>query len=222
MVINLFNEWKEAYLKRDDFPTEAERYRMNLTLQRNFFLVRRPWTVKGEHLVLKRFNPDISVPEVDFSFTEFWIQIHGLPLNRRSRENVLKIGSMAGRALDTDLVGPGSVVWSRNVRVRVEIDVSCPLVPGFPLERDQLPDLWIPFKFEKLRNFCYGCGRLGHDQCDCPDKEVISGFYGKWLKADNDEFRLGINLENLLNPNRLEMEATTSDLQSLVPNNRSN
>uniref|UniRef100_A0A7N2MWQ9 Uncharacterized protein n=1 Tax=Quercus lobata TaxID=97700 RepID=A0A7N2MWQ9_QUELO len=26
MVINLFNEWKEAYLKRDDFPTEAERY----------------------------------------------------------------------------------------------------------------------------------------------------------------------------------------------------
>ena len=26
MVINLFNQWKEAYLKRDDFPTEAERY----------------------------------------------------------------------------------------------------------------------------------------------------------------------------------------------------
>lgn len=65
---------------------------------------RRPWTVKGEHLVLKRFSPDISVSEVDFSFTEFWIQIHGFPLNRRSKENVLKIGSMAGRALDTDLV----------------------------------------------------------------------------------------------------------------------
>lgn len=67
---------------------------------------RRPWTVKGEHLVLKRFSPDISVSEVDFSFTEFWIQIHGFPLNRRSKENVLKIGSMAGRALDTDLVFP--------------------------------------------------------------------------------------------------------------------
>nr|XP_023925655.1 uncharacterized protein LOC112037071 isoform X1 [Quercus suber] len=25
-VINLFNEWKEPYLKRDDFPAEAERY----------------------------------------------------------------------------------------------------------------------------------------------------------------------------------------------------
>ena len=51
---------------------------------------RRPWTVKGEHLVLKRFSPDISVLEVDFSFTEFWIQIHGLPLNRR-RKMCLKL-----------------------------------------------------------------------------------------------------------------------------------
>ena len=172
--------------------------------------------------MLKRFSPDISVSEVDFSFMEFWIQIHGLPLNRRSKENVLKIGSMAGRALDTDLVGPGSGVWSRNVRVRVEIDVSCPLVPGFPLERDQLPDLWIPFKFEKLGNFCFGCGRLGHDQRDCSDKGVNAGFYGKWLRADNDEFRPGIILENLLNQNRLEMEATTSNSQSTVQNTRSN
>ena len=38
---------------------------------------RRPLTVKGEHLFLERFNSDISVSEVDFSTTEFWIQIHG-------------------------------------------------------------------------------------------------------------------------------------------------
>nr|POF20283.1 hypothetical protein CFP56_48189 [Quercus suber] len=144
---------------------------------------RRPWTVKGEHLVLKRFSPDISVSEVDFSFTKFWIQIHGLPLN-------------------------WTRVWSRNV-VKVEIDASYPLFQGFPLERDQLPDLWIPFKSEKLGNFCYGCGMLGHDQRDCPDKGVQLllkeggnfGFYGKWLRADNVEFQPGINLENLLNPN---------------------
>lgn len=57
---------------------------------------RRPWMVKGEHLILKRFSLDISAYEVDFSTTEFWIQVHGLPLNRRSEENLLKIGSTAG------------------------------------------------------------------------------------------------------------------------------
>ncbi|KAF3946921.1 hypothetical protein CMV_026869 [Castanea mollissima] len=160
---------------------------------------RRPWTVKGEHLILKRFCSDISVSEVDFSTTEFWIQIHGLPLNRRSKENVLKIGSIAGKALDTNLVGPGSGILSKCVRVRVEMDISCPLVPGFPLERDHLPVLWIPFKFEKLGNFCFGCGMLGHDHRNCQDKGVqvlLSegvnfGFFGKWLRADNDEFQPG-------------------------------
>ena len=175
---------------------------------------RRPWTVKGDHLILKRFCSDISVSEVDFSTTEFWIQIYGLPLNRRSKENVLKIGSIVGKALDTDLVGPGSGIWSKNVRIRVELDISCPLVPGFPLERDNLPVLWIPFKFEKLGNFCFGCGLLGHDLRNCQDLGVQnSGFFGKWLRADNDEFQPGIKLDDFLIPNRQAMLST-------IPNSR--
>ena len=88
---------------------------------------RRPWTVKGDHLILKHFYSDVSVSEVDFSTIDFWIQIHGLPLNRRSKDNVLKIGSIAGKALDTYLVGPGSGMWSRSIRVRVKMDIRCPL-----------------------------------------------------------------------------------------------
>nr|POE56986.1 hypothetical protein CFP56_45517 [Quercus suber] len=78
---------------------------------------RRPWIVKGEHLILKRFCSDISVSEVDFSTTEFWIQIHGLPLNRRSKENVLKIGSIAGKALDTDLIGPDNGEFQPGIKL---------------------------------------------------------------------------------------------------------
>ena len=119
--------------------------------------------IKGEHLILKRFSPDQSVVEVDFSTIEFWIEVHSLPLDRQSMENLLKIGSIAGCALETDFIGPNEGVWRRYIRVRVEVDVNCPLVPGFPLERDHLPDLWIPFNYEKLGNFCFGCGLLGHD-----------------------------------------------------------
>ncbi|KAF3945570.1 hypothetical protein CMV_028069, partial [Castanea mollissima] len=85
---------------------------------------RRSWMVKGEHLILKRFSLDISASEVDFSTTEFWIQVHGLPLNQRSEENLLKIGSTAGRALETDFVGSGVGIWRNNVRVRAEMDTS--------------------------------------------------------------------------------------------------
>ena len=123
-------------------------------------------------MILKRFSPEHSTTEEDFSTSEFWIQVHGLPLDRQSNENLLKIGSTAGHALETDFIGPTTGVWRKNIRVRVEVDVSCPLVLEFSLEIEHLPDLWIPFKYEKLGNFCFSCGVLGHDQRDCQDKGV--------------------------------------------------
>ena len=119
---------------------------------------------------------------------------------------------MEGRALETNFVGLGFEIWKRSVRVRVEVDISYPFVPGFPLEWEQLSDLWIPFKFEKLGNFFFDCGMLGHDQRDCQDKGVQTliregvnfGFFGRWLRADNDEFQPGINLETILNPDMVE------------------
>ena len=96
------------------------------------------------------------------------------------------------------------------------------LVPSFPLERDHLPVLWIPFKFEELGNFCFGCGLLGHDHRNCQDTGVQNfGFFGKWLRVDNDEFQPGINLDNFLNPNQLAVEATPSASRSSIPQNQS-
>ena len=160
---------------------------------------RRPWTVKGEYLILKHFSSDLSISEVDFSTTEFWIQVYGLPLNRVSMENLLKIGSIVGKALDTDAVSPGQRIWRISLKVRVEFDISCPLIPGFPLERDGLPDLWIPFKYEKLGNFCFKCGMLGHEHRDylgsgdqlMRREGMEFGIFGKWLRANNSEFQPG-------------------------------
>ena len=43
---------------------------------------------------------------MDFSTLEFWIQVHGLPLDRQSNENLLKIGNTVGHALETGFIGP--------------------------------------------------------------------------------------------------------------------
>jgi hypothetical protein len=74
--------------------------------------------------------------------------------------------------LEEDLIGNEEGAGKRYVRVRVSMVVDNPLITGFPLVRESFPTLWIPFKYEKLGNFCYGCGHLGHDIKDCPNDEV--------------------------------------------------
>ena len=163
---------------------------------------RRPWSFKGEHLILKRYEPDWSLNDINFSVTGFWVQIHGLPLNRQNHPSLKTLGGIMGKVIDTDLSGNG---WKRFVRVRVEIEVGKPLGTGFPLHREKLPAIWIPFKIEKLGNFCYGCGRLGHEIKACPNDEIQSlrkegvtfGVYGNWLRAETSEFQPGIDLEGL-------------------------
>jgi hypothetical protein len=34
---------------------------------------RRPWNFKGEHLILKKFRPELSLNEVDFTEIDVWV-----------------------------------------------------------------------------------------------------------------------------------------------------
>lgn len=41
---------------------------------------RGPWSVMGALLVLRKWDQKKSFSDLDFNFSPFWIQIHGLPL----------------------------------------------------------------------------------------------------------------------------------------------
>ena len=85
----------------------------------------------------------------------------------------------------------------------MSLEVNRPLVTGFPLDRVNLPLLWIPFKYERLGKFWYGCDRLGHEIKNCA-KEEIHGAFGNWLRAENCEFQLEIDLVSFRDLNLIE------------------
>lgn len=74
---NLMMEVEVSVLGRNVFP-----FSFNHEADVRRAWNRRPWSIKGEHLTLKNFRADLSLNEVDFSTTVFWVQVHGLPLNR--------------------------------------------------------------------------------------------------------------------------------------------
>lgn len=68
------------------------------------------------------------------------------------------------------------------IRVRVWIDISKPLKKGFFLKRAQNEDVWVNFKYERLSDYCYGCGRIGHTANECGDSKNVRD--KKWAFND--------------------------------------
>ncbi|XVF51709.1 hypothetical protein PTKIN_Ptkin04bG0206200 [Pterospermum kingtungense] len=58
-------------------------------------------------------------------------------------------------------------VWGKWIRVRVVIDVTKPLKKGCWLTIIGGKRVWTTFKFERLPDFCFVCGRLTHLEKDC-------------------------------------------------------
>ncbi|TXG67034.1 hypothetical protein EZV62_008309 [Acer yangbiense] len=81
--------------------------------------------------------------------------------------------------------------WDKFIRVKVQIDISKPLKRWLRLKLGKAEEIVvIGLKYERLPDFCYACGRIGHDIKECIDEEAKKGAldgsptkYGQWVKA---------------------------------------
>lgn len=56
---------------------------------------------------------------------------------------------------------------SHFMRVRVRIDITKPLCRGRKIGPSDGKEGWVNFKYERLPNLCYWCGRLTHHDKEC-------------------------------------------------------
>ncbi|OMO78284.1 hypothetical protein CCACVL1_14522 [Corchorus capsularis] len=148
-----------------------------------------PWLVMGHCLMLKRWAATQSVQEIVFDEIFFWIQAHNLPLNLQIKSNTIRIGRTIGRLIDVE-----DPEWNRGVgrgflRFKVAMDFKKPLVNGFWTSRADLTKVWVDLKYERLGDFCYNCGMLGHTDRGCEkDFKILSynvreGRYGPGMRT---------------------------------------
>ncbi|KAH7842462.1 hypothetical protein Vadar_005596 [Vaccinium darrowii] len=155
---------------------------------RDNILKEGPWSVMNNLLVLQPVKKGVAVSEIEFSSCPFWVQVHGLPVEKMSRTNAEIIGRRIGNLLGIEACSDGLLLHRSFLRVRVEINLSQPLPKGFWLKKKHADgkDLWISYKYERLSDFCYDCGRIGHENKSCKfvkrPEGALSG-YGPDLKT---------------------------------------
>lgn len=153
-------------------------------------IVQSPWTFDKKLIQTIRFEADMQPTAVKFTHSAFWIRVYNLPILSMVHEVGEDIGNNIGPLVEVDVPENG-IGWGRFLRIRVEIDVTKPLLRGKILEGDDGKPFWVDFRYEHLPIFCYRYGRIGHSGNECVegrrsgggDPLVATDRFGSWLRA---------------------------------------
>ena len=152
-------------------------------------LAGEPWSFDKNLVALKRMRRQSEMKGLVYDSACFSIQVHDLPISSLKLHVAQSIVSVAGEVIHMD-GGEEDFESSHFVRVRVRLDITKPLCRGRKIGLSNGEDGWAGFKYERLPNLCYWCGRLTHQDRDCSiwvaRKGSVQGSgqqYGSWLRA---------------------------------------
>lgn len=129
-----------------------------------------PWGIDGYCLCLKEWPPDKRFSEINLEWLSIWIQFHGLTLELMSKRNSRILGGKVGRVIEVE---GKEDTWTRRrsyMRVRVEMKVTQLLVKGDWVKDKSNKKFWVEFKYERISNFCFTCGKIDHTEKNCKMK----------------------------------------------------
>ena len=86
-----------------------------------------PWSYEKQLVLLQEFDGKLTPKEVEIRWAPFRVQIFNLPLNCRTKEIGLAIGTKLGEVLEIDVQESG-VQWGTCLRVKVRLDVTKRLI----------------------------------------------------------------------------------------------
>ncbi|KAK2647431.1 hypothetical protein Ddye_014920 [Dipteronia dyeriana] len=147
------------------------------------------WSFDDSLIVLEEPSGKAAITSMKFNSVEFWVQISNIPILCMTKEIGCFLGSIIGDVRDVDTCPSGDCL-GKFLRVRVAIEVYKPLRRFLHVDvfRDGEETI-MPIQYEKLPNFCYRCGLLGHTIRECLEADKDGSpldqnmSYGVWMKA---------------------------------------
>lgn len=127
---------------------------------KNRVLQGSPWFFDNQLLLLKEIKGDEQISEVCFNNSPCWIRVYDVPFAKRNKMLANEIGECMGGLIEYDDSDPLGL--DQFMRMKVSIDIGKPLRRGMKIATGNNTAKWVDIKYERLGDFCYFCGRLGH------------------------------------------------------------
>ncbi|KAG8368276.1 hypothetical protein BUALT_Bualt15G0028400 [Buddleja alternifolia] len=128
---------------------------------------------------------------LNLEWSDIYVRVSGLPLSLMNKNVAKIIGDHMGVFVEMDM-SKNDFFWDSTFRLRVRINVCKSILRFMLLSISGGHDLKLVFSYEKLLNFCYLCGIIGHivDSCELryqnsfvhPGEQTP---YGPWLRASS-------------------------------------
>lgn len=182
-----------------------------------------PWHFFKNLVLFQEPSGFQNASEVLFDEFSLWVQLHNLPVAFMHPNILRRLGEQIGKVEEVD-VGEGGCYLGRFARIRVTRKLSLPLQKCLWVSTEEATDdIIIILVYEKLPDFCFACGRIGHVLRDCEDVEAPKDnpSFGNWLRASTHSGKKKVQLERDTRPNQTHQTPGGSDSseKSSIPTN---
>ncbi|CAN1840638.1 Uncharacterized protein At4g02000 [Linum perenne] len=120
-----------------------------------------PWSFDQNLLILRELKPGEKPKEVELYAVDFWVRVYRLPAGFFSKTVGVALGNFIGTFMEYDEKNSYSFD-DPYMRIRVTVDIRKPLRREKRLRKANGESALCDFKYERLPNFCYICGKIGH------------------------------------------------------------
>ncbi|XP_074303532.1 uncharacterized protein LOC141637988 [Silene latifolia] len=147
-------------------------------------LAGQPWHFDKSVWCFNEPNEDGKMTDVPLHRLPIWARIYDLPISGRSNDsNIQRLSGQLGTFVAKGEDEEDGV--DRAIRIRVLHDVHNPVKSSVAIKMRGGDVVRFDVKYEKLPNFCYGCGLIVHGERDCDEGpyEEHELRFGDWLRA---------------------------------------
>ncbi|PPR91253.1 hypothetical protein GOBAR_AA29434 [Gossypium barbadense] len=169
-----------------------------------------PWLFDKCLFSMVPFVKGKNIASYEFGLSPFWLRVYNIPIELMDRQLAVEVGNAIGELVAIDWKDRNGA-WTEFMRLKVKINISKPLRRIVKLASRYGGETIGVIKYERLPDFCYVCGLIGHTSKNYKDNREGDGIndsnaqYGSWMRAPF----MNPNQERNMRRNGVEIVKTT-------------